>query len=127
MLADVTVPVMQSSANLSGGADPRSLDEVDEALRDGADLVVDGGDAAGHAVDGRRPARLRQPRHVVGGARGCGRATIGALRRVACERRVASPRTLTRIAASPSYQTSESRQSAVISAVRSSSTGTGST
>jgi L-threonylcarbamoyladenylate synthase len=43
VLADVSVPVMQSSANLSGGADPRSLDEVDEALLDGADLVVDGG------------------------------------------------------------------------------------
>lgn len=43
VLADVSVPVMQSSANLSGGADPRALDQVDDALRDGADLVVDGG------------------------------------------------------------------------------------
>jgi len=47
VLADATVPVMQSSANLSGGADPRSLDEVDEALREGADLVVDGGPLPG--------------------------------------------------------------------------------
>lgn len=46
-LADVAVPVMQSSANPSGGADPRSLDEVDEALRMGADLVVDGGTLPG--------------------------------------------------------------------------------
>jgi L-threonylcarbamoyladenylate synthase len=47
VLADVAVPVMQSSANLSGGADPRSLDEVDDALRAGADLVVDGGPLPG--------------------------------------------------------------------------------
>jgi L-threonylcarbamoyladenylate synthase len=47
VLVDVSVPVMQSSANLSGGADPRSLDEVDGALREGADLVVDGGPLPG--------------------------------------------------------------------------------
>jgi L-threonylcarbamoyladenylate synthase len=47
VLADVSVPVMQSSANLSGGADPRSLEEVDGALLDGADLVVDGGPLPG--------------------------------------------------------------------------------
>jgi L-threonylcarbamoyladenylate synthase len=43
VLAGVGRAVMQSSANLSGGGDPRSLDEVDPALRDGADLVIDGG------------------------------------------------------------------------------------
>jgi L-threonylcarbamoyladenylate synthase len=47
VLADVSVPVMQSSANLSGGADPRSLEEVDPAIRDGADLVVDAGPLPG--------------------------------------------------------------------------------
>ena len=47
VLAGVTVPVMQSRANPSGGADPRSLDEVDEALREGADFVVDGGTLPG--------------------------------------------------------------------------------
>ncbi|MDP1850695.1 MAG: L-threonylcarbamoyladenylate synthase [Solirubrobacteraceae bacterium] len=47
VLADVSVPVMQSSANLSGGADPRSVEEVDRAVRDGADLVVDGGPLPG--------------------------------------------------------------------------------
>jgi L-threonylcarbamoyladenylate synthase len=47
VLADVGVPVMQSSANLSGGADPRSLEELDPAIRDGADLVVDGGTLPG--------------------------------------------------------------------------------
>lgn len=47
VLAGVTVAVMQSSANLSGGADPRSLDEVDAAVREGADLLVDGGTLPG--------------------------------------------------------------------------------
>ena len=47
VLADVGVPVMQSSANLSGGADPRSLEEVERAVREGADLVVDGGTLPG--------------------------------------------------------------------------------
>jgi len=47
LLAGVAVPVMQSSANRSGGADPRSLDEVDDAVRKGADLVVDGGTLPG--------------------------------------------------------------------------------
>jgi L-threonylcarbamoyladenylate synthase len=43
LLADVMVPVLQSSANRSGGVDPRTLGEVDPAVRDGADLAVDGG------------------------------------------------------------------------------------
>ena len=46
-LAGVAVPVLQSSANRSGGADPRALDEVDEALLAAADLVVDGGPLPG--------------------------------------------------------------------------------
>jgi L-threonylcarbamoyladenylate synthase len=46
-LADVTIAVLQSSANRSGGADPRMLDELDPAIRDGADLVVDGGPLPG--------------------------------------------------------------------------------
>jgi L-threonylcarbamoyladenylate synthase len=36
-------PVLQSSANRSGGADARTLDEVPEDIRSGADLVIDGG------------------------------------------------------------------------------------
>jgi len=47
VLADVALPVMQSSANRSGGADPRSLDEMDAALLEGADLVVDAGPLPG--------------------------------------------------------------------------------
>ncbi|HVF78210.1 MAG TPA: L-threonylcarbamoyladenylate synthase [Solirubrobacteraceae bacterium] len=42
-LVEVAVPVLQSSANRSGGADPRAVDQIDPALRDGADLLVDGG------------------------------------------------------------------------------------
>jgi L-threonylcarbamoyladenylate synthase len=41
-LGAVDVPVMQSSANLSGGPEARRLAEVPRALRDGADLVLDG-------------------------------------------------------------------------------------
>jgi L-threonylcarbamoyladenylate synthase len=43
LLADVAVPVLQSSANRSGAADPRTLAQLDPAVRAGADLVVDGG------------------------------------------------------------------------------------
>ena len=41
------VPVLQSSANLAGGPDARRLDDVPEAIRDGADVVLDGGELAG--------------------------------------------------------------------------------
>ena len=40
-------PVLQSSANLAGGPDARRLEDVPEAIRRGADLVVDGGELAG--------------------------------------------------------------------------------
>jgi L-threonylcarbamoyladenylate synthase len=46
-LAAVAVPVMQSSANLSGAADARTLAAVDPAIREGADLVLDGGELPG--------------------------------------------------------------------------------
>jgi L-threonylcarbamoyladenylate synthase len=46
-LAGVAVAVLQSSANRSGGADPRTLADVDPAISDGADLVVDGGPLPG--------------------------------------------------------------------------------
>jgi L-threonylcarbamoyladenylate synthase len=45
--AGVRVPVLQSSANLTGGPDARRLEEVPEAIRAGADLVIDGGELAG--------------------------------------------------------------------------------
>jgi len=46
-LASVRVPVLQSSANPAGGADARRLADVPRALRDGADLVLDGGELPG--------------------------------------------------------------------------------
>jgi L-threonylcarbamoyladenylate synthase len=46
-LEEVRVPVMQSSANISGQADARRLAQVPERLRDGADLVIDGGELPG--------------------------------------------------------------------------------
>jgi L-threonylcarbamoyladenylate synthase len=46
-LRSVGAPVMQSSANLSGEADARSLSEVPVSLREGADLVLDGGELPG--------------------------------------------------------------------------------
>jgi L-threonylcarbamoyladenylate synthase len=40
-------PVLQSSANLAGGPDARRLEDVPEAIRAGADLVLDGGELPG--------------------------------------------------------------------------------
>lgn len=48
-LVQVSVPALQSSANMSGGADPRRLSEVPSRLRDSADLVLDGGELPGMA------------------------------------------------------------------------------
>jgi L-threonylcarbamoyladenylate synthase len=42
-LTSVAVPVLQSSANPSGGADARRLDDVDPGIRAGVDLELDGG------------------------------------------------------------------------------------
>ena len=56
-LAAVGRPVLQSSANLAGGADPRRLEEIPESIRDGADLVLEGGALPGIAstvIDLRR-------------------------------------------------------------------------
>jgi L-threonylcarbamoyladenylate synthase len=46
-LAGVSWPVLQSSANLAGGPDARTLGEVPEVLRGSADLVLDGGELPG--------------------------------------------------------------------------------
>jgi L-threonylcarbamoyladenylate synthase len=48
-LAAVRVAVAQSSANLSGEPEARTLDAVARELRDGADLVLDGGPLPGVA------------------------------------------------------------------------------
>lgn len=46
-LAQVRWPVLQSSANRAGGADPRRLDDVPELIRAAADLVIEGGELPG--------------------------------------------------------------------------------
>jgi L-threonylcarbamoyladenylate synthase len=46
-LAAVRWPVLQSSANRSGGADARRLEDVDESIRRGVDLQLDGGELPG--------------------------------------------------------------------------------
>lgn len=43
------VAVLQTSANLAGGPEPRTLADVPEAVRSGADLVLDGGELPGLA------------------------------------------------------------------------------
>jgi L-threonylcarbamoyladenylate synthase len=46
-LAGVSWPVLQSSANVSGGADARRVEDVDERIRAGVDLILDGGELPG--------------------------------------------------------------------------------
>jgi L-threonylcarbamoyladenylate synthase len=46
-LRSVTRPVLQSSANPSGGSDARRLEEIDPALLAGVDLALDGGELPG--------------------------------------------------------------------------------
>jgi L-threonylcarbamoyladenylate synthase len=56
-LAAVRWPVLQSSANLAGGAEARRLQDVPEAVRSQADLLLDAGELDGTAstvIDLRR-------------------------------------------------------------------------
>jgi L-threonylcarbamoyladenylate synthase len=46
-LAAVSWPVLQSSANRAGEAEARRLEDVDPAVREGVDLVLDGGELPG--------------------------------------------------------------------------------
>ncbi|MEA2391998.1 MAG: L-threonylcarbamoyladenylate synthase [Solirubrobacteraceae bacterium] len=46
-LATVRLPVLQSSANASGGADARRLEEVPDAIREAVDCTLDGGELPG--------------------------------------------------------------------------------
>ncbi|HXA55380.1 MAG TPA: Sua5/YciO/YrdC/YwlC family protein [Solirubrobacteraceae bacterium] len=48
-LGAVDVPVLQSSANLSGGPEARRLEDVAPSVRDGAALELDGGELPGVA------------------------------------------------------------------------------
>jgi L-threonylcarbamoyladenylate synthase len=46
-LDGVTAPLLQSSANIAGGPDARTLAAVPESIRAAADLVLDGGELPG--------------------------------------------------------------------------------
>jgi L-threonylcarbamoyladenylate synthase len=46
-LAAARVAVLQTSANRSGGTDARRLSDVDTEIRDGVDMVLDGGELSG--------------------------------------------------------------------------------
>ena len=46
-LRAVSVPVLQSSANPSGGSDARRMEDVDERIRGEVDLALDGGELPG--------------------------------------------------------------------------------
>lgn len=48
-LAAITVPVMQTSANLSGGPDATALEDIDQSILEGVDLALDGGPLLGYA------------------------------------------------------------------------------
>jgi L-threonylcarbamoyladenylate synthase len=48
-LAAIAAPLMQSSANVSGRPDARTLEQVPAGLRAGVDLVLDGGELPGIA------------------------------------------------------------------------------
>ena len=48
-LGEVRWPVIQSSANLAGGPDPRTLEEIPSSIREGCDLILDGGELPGLA------------------------------------------------------------------------------
>jgi len=48
-LAELERPLLQSSANPSGGADARRLEDVDPAIRGRADVELDGGELPGVA------------------------------------------------------------------------------
>lgn len=46
-LTGVELPVLQSSANVAGGPDPRTVAEIPQAIRGGVDLVLDAGPLPG--------------------------------------------------------------------------------
>ncbi len=46
-LAGLGLVVLQSSANRSGGPDPARLSDVPDAIREGCDVVIDGGELPG--------------------------------------------------------------------------------
>ncbi len=64
-LLGVRTPVLQSSANPSGGADQRTLAAVAPAVRAGVNLEIDGGRATRSCLDRCRSARVRGQWYLV--------------------------------------------------------------
>lgn len=48
LLGSVNIPVMQTSANLSGGPDATAVEDIDPTIVAGVDLVLDGGPLLGY-------------------------------------------------------------------------------
>lgn len=46
--ASIEVPVFQTSANLSGGPDVTAVEDIDQSIQDGVDLILDGGPVLGY-------------------------------------------------------------------------------
>ncbi|MFY9488237.1 MAG: L-threonylcarbamoyladenylate synthase [Solirubrobacterales bacterium] len=74
-LSAVRVPVLQTSANISGADDPTVLEDIDRSILDGVDLALDGGPLLGMAstvadiseIDQGRWRLLRAPIIRAGG------------------------------------------------------------
>jgi L-threonylcarbamoyladenylate synthase len=66
-LRSLKTPLMQSSANLSGQPDARTLAEVPKSMLDGVDLVIDGGELPGRpsTVIDLRDYRVHRRWHVL--------------------------------------------------------------
>lgn len=47
-LSEIDVPVMQTSANVSGGPDATALEDIDRSIIEGVDLALDGGPLLGY-------------------------------------------------------------------------------
>jgi L-threonylcarbamoyladenylate synthase len=65
LLKDVRIPVLQTSANPSGGEDPCRLEDVDPQIRAAVDLEIDGGELPGTAstvvdLSGDEPRIVRE-------------------------------------------------------------------
>jgi L-threonylcarbamoyladenylate synthase len=73
LLSGVSWPVLQSSANRAGAADPRRIEDVPELIRAASDLVIDGGELPGTpstVIDLRRHENAGEWRIVREGAVG---------------------------------------------------------
>ncbi|HSZ04229.1 MAG TPA: L-threonylcarbamoyladenylate synthase [Solirubrobacteraceae bacterium] len=66
-LRSLKTPLMQSSANMSGQPDARTLAEVPKSMIDGVDLVIDGGELPGRpsTVIDLRDYRVHRRWHVL--------------------------------------------------------------